>query len=221
MTNRTVKKPKQVPVRPPRQARSRDTLERIVTTTASLLDATSLADVKVLDITRRARSSVGAFYGRFADKDALLDHLDEGGLQVVRRTAGELMTSPKWRDVPLAAIVPEMVRFLVRHHRERRGVLRAVLARARSRGRRSKHPLEPVDARYGGLIEVILKRRAEIDHPSPDQAAFLGFVMVLSAIRERILFPESMTSRLPIPDEMLTRELAAAYLAYLRPATAA
>ena len=182
------------------------------------MDDKAFADVKVTDITRAARSSVGAFYGRFEDKDALLDFLDETGLQGVRHEAERLKNNSEWQSTSLFEVIPEIVRFLVRYHRERRGVLRAILARARMRQGARRGKLSPIDARYRGLIDVILARRSEIDHPSPDQAVFLGFIMVLSALRERILFPESMTIRLPISDEMLARELANAYLAYLRTA---
>ena len=62
---------------PPRQARSRDTLERFAGAAVTLLASESWDRIAVARLAREARSSVGAFYARFADKDALLDHLDE------------------------------------------------------------------------------------------------------------------------------------------------
>ncbi|MCZ6767417.1 MAG: hypothetical protein O7D32_10865, partial [bacterium] len=59
-------------------------------------------------------------------------------------------------------------------------------------------------------------RRKEISHPSPDQAVALGFLMVLSSVRERILFPESLLSRVPVSYDNIAVELADAILAYLR-----
>ena len=62
-------------VRPAMQARSRATRQRILKVLARALDDQTIDKLTVADIAKRAKSSVGAFYGRFADKAAALDAL--------------------------------------------------------------------------------------------------------------------------------------------------
>ncbi len=62
-------------VRPAMQARSRATRERILKVLEKSVLDNSIDALTVADIARKAKSSVGAFYGRFADKAAALDAL--------------------------------------------------------------------------------------------------------------------------------------------------
>ena len=64
-----------MPLRPPQQARSRRTLERIERAAIELISAGGIDAASVQRITKRAKSSVGAFYARFAGKDELVLHL--------------------------------------------------------------------------------------------------------------------------------------------------
>ena len=57
------------------QARSRATRRRILKVLEKAVREDTIDALTVADIARRARSSVGAFYGRFADKAAALDAL--------------------------------------------------------------------------------------------------------------------------------------------------
>ncbi|WP_421784599.1 TetR/AcrR family transcriptional regulator [Hyphobacterium sp.] len=62
-------------VRPAMQARSRATRKRILKVLARALDDQTIDKLTVADIAKQAKSSVGAFYGRFEDKAAALDAL--------------------------------------------------------------------------------------------------------------------------------------------------
>src|SRR4051812_49035861 len=62
---------------PPRQHRSQETLDRILDAAEHVLDAKPFAEATLGEIMDRAGVTVGAFYRRFPDKDALLHLLDE------------------------------------------------------------------------------------------------------------------------------------------------
>jgi hypothetical protein len=62
-------------VRPPKQERSRKTLERIVAAALELLQESGVEGTTVSDIVDRANTSVGSFYARFKGKDDLLRYL--------------------------------------------------------------------------------------------------------------------------------------------------
>lgn len=195
---------------PPRQARSRDTQNRILLATRALLGDRSFEDITVTDIVRQSRSSVGAFYARFRDKDGLLDHMQaiyEQDLAVEIARCGEKIRASD----ELGDVVAVLVRFYIKFCRKHLGLLRAILMRQRS-GRRIavQTPLGP------DPIEHILTRRREIDHADPHLAATLGWAVVVSTIRERLLFDEKLVRATPVTDAILCEELARVYLAYMK-----
>jgi AcrR family transcriptional regulator len=205
----------QPPLRPPKQQRSRDTLARIVNAAERLLEERRFEDVSVADIAARAHSSVGAFYARFVDKDGLLDYLDELHAETLVQRVSEYSEDPRWEAVSARVFVADVIGFLVGYFKEHRGVLRALAIRARLGDERFAERTRQVNSRVPELIRLVLSRRGEIAHASPDLAAFLGFVMMLSTLRARVLFPETHPTHLPISDTLLTDELVSMYLAYL------
>ena len=203
-------------IRPPLQRRSRDTMARIVNAAESLLQERGFEHLSVADITTRARSSVGAFYARFADKDALLDYLDERHAEELIERVTAYSEDERWQAAPVEAFVGDVVRFLAGYFKEHRGVLRALSVRGRLHDApRFAETTRRVNSRVPELIRLVLSRRSEIEHPSPDVAVYLGFVMVMGALRERILFPETYPTHLPVSVRLLADELVQAYLSYL------
>src|SRR6185436_14033987 len=109
-------------VKPPQQARSQKTLERLLDAAEELIAERGVASVTVSEVVRRAGSSVGAFYARFPDKDALLATLHERSCAEALATA-ELALDPKrWESADLASAVLEIVKFACALYRQRRGI---------------------------------------------------------------------------------------------------
>ena len=109
-------------VRPPQQARSRRTLERLEKAALELVARDGPDSVTVAQVVARARSSVGSFYARFQGKDELFLHLAEG----LRRQALE-----RWGSLDVASApdpVAATVRFLVEDEVRGGGRRRALLA---------------------------------------------------------------------------------------------
>ena len=208
--------------RPTLQARSRRTLDRLLDAAESLLRDRSFDDLTIADCVRRARSSVGAFYARFLDKDALLDALYDRHQAQVTAALGQALDPKHWINDPVSRIVEQLVHELVKLHVAKRGLLRALVLHGHMRP----------DWRYDDLAarsqlsvarvgELIGSRRTEIAHPAPKAAASLGYLMVLATLREKLLFGESTASALDMDAPRLERELVRAYLAYLGVATIA
>jgi AcrR family transcriptional regulator len=206
-------------LRAPKQGRSRQTLRRLISATRELLEQNSFDDISIAAIAKRGDASVGAFYARFKDKDALLDHL--AGLFADEMTAeDELLRSDEvWREKPLKKIVGDTVARMVTAHRRHSGVLRALMLHSAGAGGSVE-----IDRAIGlagplpVLAEEIKKRRGEINHPDPEIAVRLGLGMVSSSVRERILFPEldpKTAGSVPITDAVLVEELARAVLGFL------
>jgi AcrR family transcriptional regulator len=205
-------------LRPPRQRRSRRTLDRIARATASLLEEKPFDQVSVSEIVERSGSSTGSFYARFRDKDGLLLHLDDQFAEQALGVWREYTEPERWRGRDLAERVRTLVGVLVRKYRERVGLLRALTLYARTRGdeafvTRARRQNEAVVER---LERLLLERREEISHPDPEVAVRFGLIEVVATLREVVLFGEDGTLPLHVDDDLLARELAESFLAYLQ-----
>jgi len=203
--------------RPPLQERSRRTLTRILEATEALLGERLFEQVTIRDIVERARTSVGAFYSRFENKDALLPALYQRYDESLPHSREEVLEFvPRAPD--LQRQVSQIVAAVMRIFRERRGLMRAMALNART------HPEAiPGEVRERRRVlhltmgDLLLEHRAEIDHPDQRLAVDMGLFLVSCTCRERILFPEAThASARPVDDGILAREMARALLAYLR-----
>jgi AcrR family transcriptional regulator len=204
-------------VRPPQQERSRATLYRFLEATMALLGERRFEEATVAEIARRARSSVGAFYARFADKDALMDHLDSQLFESGKAAWDEFLASDRWRGKTAAEVVTAVVERVARKRREHRGLLRALALYARSQpsARFLEHARQLNRHVYERVRALLLERRREIGHSDPERAIEVGLMFVDAATREAVLFDDLGALPRRLSHAALTRELAAAWLSYL------
>ena len=201
--------------RPPQQHRSQETLDRILDAAEQILDVKSFSEATLVEIMERAGVTVGAFYRRFPDKDALLHLLDERFFTELYARADSTLDPSLWNNAPLSAIVAGVVSNAVELYRERRGLLRSLFLRARidpliadSARRANAHLIERLTA-------LLMQRADAIRHPDPRRAIELGFMVVVGALRETILFGEVWPSPNAATDADIAAELSRLYLAYL------
>jgi len=202
-------------IREPRQARSRETLDRILDAAEALVSEKGFGEATIAEIVRRAGSSVGAFYTRFHDKDGLLYALYERYLEQAMATADDALDPERWRGADIRELLAEVVVFLVRVYREKDGLIRAFVLRnhtdAGFRARQvrlSHHVAEKLTALLRGY-------RNEIRHPNPERAVAFGLSMAFAAIESNVLFGETRSRVLALRDDDFAAELTRAYCAYL------
>ncbi len=201
-------------VQPPQQARSQETLDRILDAAEQLIAAKGVDDAPIAEIVRRAGSSVGAFYTRFRDKDGLVHALYERYYEQAVATADESLDPARWEGAGIAEILSAVIRFLVSIYRDQVGLIRAFVVRNHTRPEfqaRQERLSHHVNERLSALL---LARADEIRHPDPGTGAAFGLTLVLSTLESTILFGE-MRSVLTLSDDALAAELTRACLAYL------
>ncbi|MBS1104607.1 MAG: Transcriptional regulator, TetR family protein [Deltaproteobacteria bacterium] len=202
-------------VRAPQQARSQETLDRILDAAEALVTEKGFEEATVADVARRAESSVGAFYARFRDKTGLLYALHDRYFEQAMATADLALDPARWAGTKIPAILRAVVRFLVEIYRERQGLIRAFVVRNQGdvefRARQDRLS-RSVAARLSALL---LARADEIAHPNAARAVGFGLAMTVSTIESVVLFGELRSSELALSDDELAAELARAFLAYL------
>lgn len=200
----------------PRQARSRETMSHILDAAAQILETKTFEELTVAQVVQRAGTSVGAFYGRFKDKDGLLHALDERFFDEFERGVQDLLSQPSWRDAPLTQIIRDLTRFIANIYNRQKGLLRSLNLRARLYGdsRFKKRERHAWNTLFPQLQALLLQRQSEIHHPNPTLAMRLGFQQLFFTLREILLW-EPLRGGAKYDLDVLIDELSRAYLAYL------
>jgi AcrR family transcriptional regulator len=189
----------------------------VLDVTEELLKERPFEAISVSEIVRAAGTSVGAFYSRFRDKDALLPALYDRYDRWIRARARRAADERPWEGEPIEGIVEWTVKELVTIFRRRRYLMRAVSLHARLRP-------EKIDAdtrarrkrEMSFLREALLSRREEITHPDPERAVDVAIFMATTVCRESILFgdaPHAAATRLSLRE--VEREAVRMVLGYL------
>src|SRR5262245_12310227 len=117
-------------VNPPQQARSQQTLERLLEAAEELLSERGPDGFTVQEVARRAGSSVGSFYSRFPDKEALLRCLFQRFYEQATATIDAALAPDRWQEVPARELIASAMAFLVRTCRDKRQLILALTVRA-------------------------------------------------------------------------------------------
>ncbi|NVJ97085.1 MAG: TetR/AcrR family transcriptional regulator [Alphaproteobacteria bacterium] len=126
----------------PAQNRSERTFFKILDAAEALLAARSWHEVSVQEIVRGAGASVGSFYNRFADKEAVLHCLDKRLGQECRQTIDSLIEEFERAPVLVEVAPGIVISLFIRLCHDRRGVIRALDLAAKMAG----------DDRFSGLV---------------------------------------------------------------------
>ena len=158
---------------PPKQSRSRKTLERIVQAALEILGEQGHKALTVQTVVDRADSSVGSFYARFSGKEDLLDYLGERLWDEALERWDSAIRSRNWSEIDLQEIAESSVSLLVEM-----GVSRAVYLRAldQAQGMNGVAYNRFRDRVLGDVAEILLTCQGEISHPEPDLAVRLGLL---------------------------------------------
>ena len=199
---------------PPRQLRSQETLDRILDAAERVLEEKSFSEATLAEIVERAGVTVGAFYRRFPDKDALLHHLDERFFREMHAAADATLDPGRWAGQPASAVIRAVAEEAVAQYRRRRGLLRSLFLRARVDAVIQESARRVNEHLIARLREVLLARREQLSHPDPEFAVAIGFRMFIGALRETIVFDEVWPPEAE-PGERLADEMTRWFCAYL------
>ena len=200
-------------VRPPLQARSQQTLERLLDAAEAIIDEKGLENATVAEVARRAGSSVGAFYTRFADKEGLMRCVFERFNEQAAATTESVLSTDRWRGVALIEALELLITFMLRILTERRRLIVAMLVRTAadpSLGALGQRLHAHVTEHMHALVE---QRGHTLSHPDPGTAIGVAVWMVLSALELRVLYAPGEVPALD--DEVVAREMARMVVSYV------
>jgi AcrR family transcriptional regulator len=199
----------------PKQARSEETLSRLLDAAESLIVEKSISDVSIPEIVRRAGSSVGGFYARFRDKNELLRALEERFFNDVLERVNEIAEPERWRGVPVAEIVRPCVFEFVQMFREREALITAFLFRAAQDPDFIAEGLRFRQSVSEHISSLLLDRREEFDHPDPEVAIEIVVQMAIGLLQQMALSGDFHVDGRRLNDDRIVDEITRNFISYI------
>lgn len=202
----------------PQQARSRQTLERLVSATTAVLEAKGLAAITIPEIAATAGISTGGVYRRFTDKDALIRYALGQVLEESQLVNKASVPPNRFQGFTLDEALYALGRGLVAQYRGRRGVLRAIDEYLEFHADRAfrERALDIIEANMQLLVESLLPFKEQIVAEDPERAITFALLNATTLIEVHKLHTPLVWQRmLPLDDEALALEAGRTMAAYL------
>lgn len=201
-----------------RQDRARQTGARLVEVTRALLRDQDLDALSVAAIAGEAGVSVGGFYARFKNKDALLHALDAHLLDEMYAAVRRAMDPARLQGLDARAVVDAYLRTMLRMFGDNRSLVRQVALKARSSKDPGYHERAQAFNReaHSLLCARLLERGVAAGHPDPGQAIQFATLMVSATAREAVLFGDRRLNLSSPRGKRLREQLLHGFLAYLQ-----
>lgn len=174
-----------VGLRPPRQGRSKASLDRVLAAGAEVLIEGGYPAFTISEIARRAGASTGLIYARFEHKAALFEAvLVREMTRMVNEENAELEALAD-RHVPTRGLVEGIVRILADVAHREAPLTQAFMERTTVEPGLIAHVkrLRTAPRRISALL---VERRADLDHDDPERAADMAFWIATSALERRV-----------------------------------
>lgn len=205
--------------KPPRQARSRESLRRLLDAAEVVLEKHGVDGATLPRIATAARLSTATVYRRFRDKDALMAAVFRRFVEHNAQELARKVDPEPIRKMGIRKFARQWIGALLQGYRTRTGLVRAAVSYSEQHADaafvRRKEKLE-IES-FSRMATLFLLWRGEIRHPNPEYAVRFAMVMVAMALRELILFEQVhlFEKLLRLDDDRLQEELPRAFLRYL------
>jgi AcrR family transcriptional regulator len=178
------------PTLAPQQARSRESLKRLLKAAIEVLGQQGVAGTTIPRIAAHAGLTPGAVYRRFRNKDVLLETAILRILEDQNRVLLLSLPIEAAAEIPLATLAEQIIGTLLLSYRVNAHLLRAIRQFLQdNEGTPFWKKASKLEMQTFDYIVSVLTRGHEIKHPDPRPATALGLVMVVGALSEIFVTP--------------------------------
>jgi AcrR family transcriptional regulator len=178
-------------LRPTRQRRSQQSLERIVEALEALIEEKTFEEITVTEVCSRAGVAVGTFYDRVGNKDALLEHLRRRFYVEILEQIEQAFAPSRFDGLSPQAMLAINAREMVALHRRRQGAIRAMIVEARRSAAFAAHARE-LNAVLMQRVTAAWLRKHEAFMPDiePERLVRSTFLLAVGYLREAVIWAE-------------------------------
>jgi AcrR family transcriptional regulator len=202
--------------RPPLQARSRESLRRMLDAAEVVLVKHGPEGATLPRIAKEAHLSPASVYRRFRDKDALMRAVFRRFNARSREGVQAEFDAESVRQMGLAPFARSVIRGMVTGFRANAALSRAALQYAERHPRADfvRSSAESEAKSFQMMVDTFLIWRDEIRHPDPEQAIRFAFLVVACVLKDLILFDRmaAMSRVVRVDDDVLIEELPGVFL---------
>ncbi|AEI81933.1 transcriptional regulator TetR family (plasmid) [Cupriavidus necator N-1] len=171
--------------RPPRQLRSEETLAKMILAGRDLIEQHGNFDlVLISDVIRIAGTSIGAFYGRFKDKDAFIASVLDAAFAEMRAGAniGLPNDAASVEQGTASEFAARIVRYYVDMCRRNHGMFKAVLRHFAARNP-DLNPMRCLDRHIQSLVAPALAKKMQAQAKAGSESEVrIGMQMVVGTL---------------------------------------
>lgn len=195
-------------LRPVRQRRSQQTLDRIVEALERLIEekafeARTFETITVAEVCRHADVSVGSFYERVGNKDALLEHLRRRFYADIVAGITAAFDPRRFVDCSLATMLRTNAREMVALHRARRGAIRATIVEARRNAEFGAHATQLNQILMQRVGDCWLAHRDQLRPGPAESLVAQAFLLAVGFLREAVIWAELWPTSTGGDDELV------------------
>jgi len=201
-------------VRPPKQKRSQQSLERVLDASVQLLEENGFEAFTIQDVSKRAGVSVGAIYARFGNKESLLRVVHRHAMESLR-PEHESVEAVDTGPADVRQVIVEAVRAVAEIFRGNEDLLRAFMhlgAIDDEIARRGSESSVDLARRFEATV---LAHRDELSHPDPETAVDVAYRMTYCTFARQVMYGPEFESDRAISWDDLVAEVGSACTAYL------
>jgi AcrR family transcriptional regulator len=203
-------------VRPPKQRRSQQSLERVVEASQRLLEEKGFEGFTIQDVSQRADVSVGAIYARFGNKESLLRAVHQAAMESIRPEHEAVAAVDGTKPAKAAReVIVDAVRTVAGIFRGNEKLLRAFMHLGAVDAEISRRGSESSIDLARQFASTVLTHRREITHPAPDLAVDVAFRMTYCTFARQVMYGPAFESEQAIEWDDLVEEVGTACAAYL------
>jgi AcrR family transcriptional regulator len=204
----------------PQQARSRESLHKLLKATVEVLGQHGVAGTTIPRIAAHAGLTPGAIYRRFRNKDVLLETAILRILQDQNKLLQLSIPAEAAAQIPFATLAEQIISSMVVSYRSNAGLLRAVRQvlqdNAGTAFSKKASKLELQTFEY--LLDILVGGGRKFKHADPRAAAALGLMMIVGALWEIVVNLGDFKvwkGVFPKDNRTLKSELTRSFLSYL------
>jgi AcrR family transcriptional regulator len=201
-------------VQKPQQQRSIATYGRMLDAAEALLQKNSFDAVSVKEIAHAAGVTIGAFYTRFPDKEALLGALEDRVTTMMLDYIGEATQPERWSGVTLEEGLRRYCFGLIDIYAKTRGAGRALVLRSHTDAG-LKRRLRRLNVEGLPRVLSVVVAQPGVTHERPELAVEIALLAIRSVLRETVLFGEAWPGEDVLAPDVLAAELARLSVGYL------